>query len=174
MQSNERAYDIAAARVKEAVLWHEGFVTGDNERSREALKRKLMREAGPGIYEHFKSSKHKPRFYALTGAGPDGTNADTKWQFPVTYYSLYGSRAGDELHREILLGHDGFLIPVNRPSDPEKPYVGPRFRKILRLSRLQAMYAADRGKDFARAETISEFLEILKKVTSTPFFYALR
>jgi hypothetical protein len=84
-----------------------------------------------GLYEHFKSKEHAPKFYLVYGVVPD---VNGKFDPVVHYTSLYGPLAGKPAGRSLLDPHDGFWGPIVRPNDPEYPWEGPRFTLIKRLS----------------------------------------
>lgn len=122
LRSSAKAYDKAAKKAKRArdhVVHRAMCLSNSPEAMR--LDDKIRALVRSGYYEHFKSSKDKPKFYRVYEALSHvnvyrGHNA-----YHVRYAALYPPQAGRKALRE-LTGPDGFLTPIDRPE-----YKGPRF-----------------------------------------------
>ncbi len=101
-----------------------------------------------GIYEHFESQEGNQKFYVVDGILLD-VNVDDFMPI-VTYSALYAPHAGERAGQILVHPSRGFLQPVSRPTDPDHPWVGRRFRLVRSCTRAQTNALANFAQEISK------------------------
>ncbi len=139
MRSNQKAYSEAVGRVRSVEeLLHALSVGRDDEDTATVLGQEIRSMVPIGLWEHWKSQNEPGmsenndhwKFYVVKGLKVDDDGLPTI----VDYSALYAPNAGDPYKRSLVDPEEGFLVPMDRPQWKPRPYTGPRFRLIRRLT----------------------------------------
>ncbi len=115
----------------------------------------------PGLYEHFKSTEDKFKFYAVDGVHFEVNDTSTP---RVAYTALYAPHAGESSLRPLFDSPDAFFGPINRPTDPINPWVGARFRIVRRLSLENLGFLKDRAEPFSHLRDRHAYLHTITQL----------
>lgn len=124
-----------------------------NEMEQIRLTRELSALVPPGVYIHYKSTDEHPMIYVVTGVSIEPSTLEAI----VTYTFLYGSRAGLSMPRSLLGVRDGFITLVQAVGIP-------RFKRVMKLSVIDAAKLQSNAWRIARGETLSGIQHRIKRV----------
>ena len=148
MLSSPEVYQAQKQVWEAACKVHQGYLSAfQRGHGKDTVNGKLAISflVTPGLYRHWKSTEHDPKFYIVFGCGVE---KDTYVPL-VSYASLYGDYAGMLGFLDMLDATRGFLAPVNRPDGPPFPHLGQRFRQVISFSLMDGGRILHSAKEIA-------------------------
>jgi hypothetical protein len=134
----QNQYNELLARHDEVTAMIHNIAIGNGtDAERAEYDRLICAAIPPGIYEHFKSTRENEKRYIVLSIG---SIVDTTITYLISYTPLYLPDVGKFMYRPLIGKANGFLMPIRRGENKDRPeYQGSRF-KLIRLMRPAGLY----------------------------------